>query len=449
MRRVLRGNTIFDYLCQLIKIFFLFMKKKRLIYFLALLAVLIIFLLRVFSPGLFKISQDENAEIPHEVSPSKYAYGINIDSCILETDHVKRNESMSDILSSYGIHNGVIHELAILSRQEFDVRKIRAGNKYALILANDSLQSPQYFIYEIDPTDYVVYDLKDSLQVYRGTKPVEKVIRTASGIIESSLWNAMIDNGTDPNLANELSEIYAWTIDFFGIQKGDYYQVIYEDQMVEGESIGLGNVLAANFNHYDSDNYAFYFYQNEDWDYFDEEAQSLQRTFLKAPLRFRRISSKFSYSRMHPVLKIRRPHTGVDYAAATGTPVYTIGDGRVIEKGYDRKGGGNYIKIKHNGTYTTVYMHLQGFAKGLTTGKQLKQGDLIGYVGSTGLSTGPHLDFRVYRNGKPIDPLKMESPPAKPVDTAYLDQFHHFKDSLLVEIGDIQVLKFSEPVVSN
>ena len=217
---------------------------------------------------------------------------------------------------------------------------------------------------------------------------------------------------------------------------------------IDGESIGIGDVLAANFNHIGSDNYAFYFEQNDEWDYFDDNAQSLQRTFLKAPLRFRRISSKFSYSRMHPVLKIRRPHTGVDYAADRGTPVYTIGDGIVKEKGYDRKGGGNYVKVKHNGTYTSVYMHLHGFAKGITTGKKVKQGDLIGYVGSTGLATGPHLDFRIYRNGKAMDPLKVESPPAKPIDTAYLDRFHHFKDSLLIEIGNIPVLKFLEPVVS-
>jgi murein DD-endopeptidase MepM/ murein hydrolase activator NlpD len=183
-------------------------------------------------------------------------------------------------------------------------------------------------------------------------------------------------------------------------------------------------------NHMGSDLYSFYFEGGEQADFFDEEGGSMRRTFLKAPLRYRRISSKFSYSRMHPVLKIRRPHTGVDYAASEGTPVYTVGDGIVIEKGWDRKGGGNYVKVKHNGTYTTIYMHLSGFAKGLQTGQRLKQGDLIGYVGKTGLATGPHLDFRFYRNGKAVDPLKVESPPAEPVDTAYIKQFYHVRDSL-------------------
>lgn len=420
-------------------------KKARIIAIISLILAFIIFLIEVIPDLSRKGDTDPLAELPVEV-PSVFLYGINMDSSVVVRERVRRNESLSDILTAYGISAAAIHELALLSRTEFDVRKIRAGNRYAMILRNDSLKKAQYFVYEENATDYVVYALSDSLSVMRGAKPVEKVIRTASGIIESSLWNAMIHRGTDPNLANELSEIYAWTIDFFGIQKGDYYQVIYEDRMVDGESIGIGNILAANFNHYGSDNFAFYFEQNDEWDYFDEKAQSLQRTFLKAPLRFRRISSKFSYSRMHPVLKIRRPHTGVDYAADYGTPVLTIGDGLVQEKGFDRKGGGNYVKIRHNGTYTTVYMHLQGFAKGLVTGRRVKQGDVIGYVGATGLATGPHLDFRVYRNGKPIDPLKMESPPAKPVDSVNLTRFNVFRDSLLMEIDSIPMVQFSNPV---
>jgi murein DD-endopeptidase MepM/ murein hydrolase activator NlpD len=424
------------------------MNKKTLVFGIISISLVIIFLIIILFPGNFSSSEDPLSEMPSDTITPEMIYGINIDSSIVMQNRVKKNHSLSDILSSYGVGHALIHELANLSRPEFDVRKIRAGNPYTVILTMDSLSHPKYFIYEENSTDYIVFQLDDTVRVYRGSKPVEKVMRTASGIIESSLWNAMVDRGTDPNLANELSEVYAWTIDFFGIQKGDYYQVIYEDMMVEGVSIGIGKVQACNFNHIGDDHYAFYFNQNGEWDYFDDQAQSLQRTFLKAPLRFKRISSKFSYSRMHPVLKIRRPHTGVDYAADYGTPVQTIGDGMVQEKGYDKKGGGNYVKIKHNGTYTTVYMHLQGFAKGLSTGKRVRQGEVIGYVGSTGLATGPHLDFRVYRNGQPIDPLKMESPPAKPVDTAYLETFHHFKDSLLIEITKIQVLDFSGPISS-
>lgn len=364
-------------------------------------------------------------------------YGIIVDSLDIQFDRVKRNQFLSDILLSYGVEYPVIDRLVRRSDTIFDVRKIRYGNRYAVIKTRDSIPAALYFIYEIDPTDYVVFSLADSIYAYRGSKPVEIRLRSASGIISSSLWETMIENGTDPNLANELSEIFAWSVDFFGIQPGDNYKVIYEDMLVEGNSIGIGKIHCALLQHMSNDYYAFYFEQGEDGDYFDDEGGSMRRTFLKAPLRFKRISSRFSYSRMHPVLKIRRPHTGIDYAADRGTPVLAVGDGIVIEKGWDRKGGGNYVKIRHNGTYTTIYMHLEGFARGLTTGKRVLQGEVIGFVGSTGLATGPHLDFRFYRNGKPIDPLKVESPPAEPIDTSYLHHFITYRDSLTMLLDTI------------
>jgi murein DD-endopeptidase MepM/ murein hydrolase activator NlpD len=367
------------------------------------------------------------------------AYGIIVDSLKIERGQVKRNQFLSDILLSHDVDYAVIDRLARESKPVFDVRKIRAGKSYAVIKTNDSISQALYFVYEESPTDYIVYGLRDSIFVHRGEKPVEIRLRSAAGTIESSLWETMVAAGTDPNLANELSEIFAWTIDFFGIQAGDYYKVLYEELLVEGKVIGIGKVRTGLFQHLGNTYYAFYFDDGEKGDYYDDEGGSMRRTFLKAPLRFRRISSGFSYSRMHPVLKIRRPHTGIDYAANAGTPVYAVGDGIVIKKGWDKKGGGNYVKIKHNGTYTTVYMHLQGFAKGLKTGKQLKQGEVIGYVGSTGIATGPHLDFRFYRNGKPIDPLKVKSPPAEPVDSIYRDTYFHLRDSLMQALDTIAV----------
>ena len=350
-------------------------------------------------------------------------YGIIVDSLFVIKEKVKKNEFLSDILLKYGISYSTIDFIARYTKDTFDVRKIRRGNKYTIICDNDSSLNALYFAYEINPYRFVLYDFTDSLNVFKGHKEVEIRIDTISGKISSSLWNSIVEVGGDPNLANELSEIYAWTIDFFGLQKDDEYEVIYEQQFIDGEYIELGKIIAAKFHHGNLDRLAFYFEQNAGGDYFDEEGNSLQRTFLKAPLRFSRISSGFSNSRMHPVLKIRRPHHGIDYAAPTGTPVYTVGDGKVIKKGYQKRGGGNYVKVRHNGTYTTTYMHLKGFAKGIVVGKQLKQGDLLGYVGSTGLATGPHLDFRFYRNGKAINPLKVESPPSKPIDTTYLDRF--------------------------
>lgn len=358
-----------------------------------------------------------------EIPEPAIIYGIAVDSLQVIKNKVKKNEFLADILLRYGVDYSAIDYIARHTKDTFDVRKIRRGNPYTVIQTNDSIPKTLYFIYEITPSSFVMYHLSDSLYAKLGHKKVITKTEKLSGTIRSSLWNSLVDQGADPNLANDLSEIYAWTIDFFGLQKGDSYKAIYEKYFVNGRYISLGRVKAASFNHNGKNIYAFYFVQNDKGDYFDEKGNSLERTFLKAPLRFTRISSRFSNSRWHPVLKIRRPHHGVDYAAPMGTPVHTVGDGTVIAKGYQKRGGGNYLKIKHNGTYTTSYMHLNGFAKGMKVGKNVKQGDLIGYVGKTGLATGPHLDFRFYRNGRAINPLKVESPPAKPVDPAYQTAF--------------------------
>lgn len=368
-------------------------------------------------------TDNDGEQIIDDVYVPKTEYGIVVDSLFVIKEKVKKNEFLSDILLKYGVSYSTIDFIARHTRDTFDVRKIRRGNKYTVICDNDTSLKALYFAYEINPYRYVLYDFSDSLQLTKGKKKIRIETDTIRGVISSSLWNSLVEVGGDPNLANELSEIYAWTIDFFGLQKGDEYEVIYEMQYIDDEYIELGKIIAANFNHGGINRLAFYFEQNGSGDYFDDEGKSLQRTFLKAPLRFSRISSGFSNSRMHPVLKIRRPHHGIDYAAPTGTPVYTVGDGKVIKKGYQKRGGGNYVKIKHNGTYSTTYMHLKGYAKGIVVGKQLKQGDLVGYVGSTGLATGPHLDFRFYRNGKAINPLKVESPPSKPIESTYQIKF--------------------------
>ena len=360
---------------------------------------------------------------------SNFVYGINIDSLSVIKDKIKSNQNLSEILPRYGVSYQKIDELSKKSKDIFDIRKIRAGKNYSIICSKDSVKKALYFIYESSAISYVVFDLRDSINIYKGKKEVKTEIASASGVIETSLWNDMVKNDINPILAIELSEVYQWAIDFFGLQKGDKYKVIYENRFVEGKSVGLGKIIAAWFNHANNEFYAFYFVQDSVGDYFDDEANSLKRTFLKAPLRFSRISSGFSNSRLHPILKIRRPHHGVDYAAPTGTPVQALGDGKVTEAG--RKGGyGKYIKIKHNSVYTTGYAHLSGYGKGIKAGVYVNQGDVIGYVGSSGLSTGPHLDFRVYKNGSAINPLEMESPPAKPVDSVNLKRYKILIDKM-------------------
>lgn len=392
----------------------------------------------------------EQAEI---IAPPRFLYGLPVDSFDVVQDKVRNNEFLSEILLKHHVDYPTITRLANATRGVFDVRKIRYGNNYTLLLSNDSLAKARYFIYEISPIDFVIYDLGDTIHARLGAKEVAVVIDTASGVINSSLWNALVDNGDDPNLANELSEIYAWTIDFFGIQKGDSYKVVYERRLVDGENIGIGRVLAANMNHHGKDIHAFYFVQNEQGDYYDDEANSLRRAFLKAPLKFKRISSGFTHSRMHPILKIRRPHLGVDYAAERGTPVVSIGDGVVVFAKWDNGGGGRAVKIKHNGTYTTLYMHLSKYGAGIKGGARVKQGQIVGYVGSSGLATGPHLDFRVYRNGQATDPTKLESPPAHPVDAAYRQQFFAERDKWMRVLHNIPTTGTdsltSWPVVTN
>jgi len=385
------------------------------------------FLFLLFVISACQYSQDENAATGIQsdtvVQEPQWAYGIVVDSLDLKEGVVKKNEFLSDILLRHGVSYGIIDYLARHTRDTFDVRRIKSGNRYAVICKRDSLATPVYFAYEISPITYVLYALNDTISASIGRKSIDVVNDTLEGVIESSLWNSLVSKGADPNLANELSEIYAWTIDFFGLQKGDVYKAVYTKQYVDGQYIGLGRVEATLMLHGGDSLYAFYFIQNEKGDYFDEKGASLQRAFLKAPLRFTRISSHFSNSRLHPVLKIRRPHHGVDYAAAEGTPVYSVGDGTIVKRAYQKLGGGNYLTIRHNGTYSTTYMHLKGYAKGMAVGKHVRQGELIGYVGKTGLATGPHLDFRFYRNGKAVDPLKVESPPSLPIEADYRAAF--------------------------
>lgn len=382
---------------------------------------------------------DSLALLP-KIKPIILRYGLPADSFVIESNFVKNNEFLASILLKYKIPYNQIDLLANKSMNNFDVRKIKVGNPYHIFLSLDSTRKPHYFIYEIDKINYITYSFNDSMTINMGQKPVIQVAKTATGVITSSLWNALAESNTSPLLSLELSDIYAWTVDFFGIGKGDYFKVMYTENYVDSVSVGISSIQAALFHHQGEDYYAFNFMEDSvTYNFFDERGKSLRKAFLKAPLKFSRISSKFTNSRYHPVLKISRPHHGIDYAAPTGTHVLTIGDGKVTDKGYQASGGGNYLKIKHNSVYTTVYMHLNGFAKGIGVGDKVKQGQLIGYVGATGLATGPHLDFRVFKNGKPIDPLKMKAPAVEPVKNEDEDRFEEFYKPLKSILDDLEL----------
>jgi murein DD-endopeptidase MepM/ murein hydrolase activator NlpD len=362
-------------------------------------------------------------EEPEPDTPAvKLLYGLDVTNYHVIDSVVPVGAIFGGLMGAMGVSGAAIHEMVVLSDTIFDLRRMRAGNRCLYISDPQSEPSLRWFVYHVNRVEFVVFDFGVPMQIWRGALDVDTVRNEYSGIIRSSLWNAMVADGKNPNLILELSDIFAWVIDFYGIQKGDRFKVIYDELFVEGEHLGIGTIHAAWFEHNYKPYYAFRYEQDSVMQYFDHEGVSLRREFLKAPLQFSRISSHFSHSRMHPILRYRRPHHGVDYAAPSGTPVRTIGDGTVLEARYAR-GAGNMVKIRHNSTYTTVYMHLRGFAKGIRSGAKVGQGDLIGYVGSTGLSTGPHLDFRVYKNGSPINPLTLESPPAEPIHPDKLEQY--------------------------
>lgn len=344
-------------------------------------------------------------------------YGIPSDSFDLLNGQVKRNELLSTILLRYGISMEEIEMVVRNSESVFDVRKIRSGNNYTVFSRKDSTARAAYFVYEHDPTTCYVFSFNDSLKITPYSKEVKKIIRYSSGIIETSLWDAMILNGMHPSLVVGLSEIYAWSIDFFGLQKGDNFKVIYEEMSIDDRPLGISRIYGASFTGSGTTIYAIPFIQDSTESYFDSEGNSLRKAFLKAPLQYSRVSSRFSGSRLHPILRIRRPHYGVDYAAPVGTPVHAVGDGRVTQASHEG-GSGRMVRIVHNSVYSTAYLHLSRFGTGIAPGAYVKQGDVIGYVGSSGLSSGPHLDFRFYKNGTPVDPLKVEAPPVEPVSEA-------------------------------
>jgi murein DD-endopeptidase MepM/ murein hydrolase activator NlpD len=368
------------------------------------------------------------------VKSQVFMYGIPSDSFDLISGHVKRNGFLSEILIKHGVSMQEIDQVLTNSKTVFDVRKIRSGNNYILFCDRDSIARARYLVYEHDPTTCYVFSFNDSLNITPFRKEITSEIRYATGIIKTSLWEDMMAGGLHPSLAFKLSEIFAWTVDFFGLQKGDSFKVIYEELFIDDKSLGTGKIFGAQFNRSGSAITAIPFIQGGKETFFDVDGNSLQKAFLKAPLQFSRISSHFSSARMHPILRIVRPHYGVDYAAPVGTPVLAVGDGRIISATTEN-GSGKMVKIQHNSVFATAYLHLSRFGPGVSSGVMVKQGDIIGYVGTSGLSTGPHLDFRFYENGSPVDPLKVDAPPVEPVSAENKERFEKNKTVILSLLG--------------
>jgi len=364
-------------------------------------------------------------------------YGIPQGVYKEEDGIVKTGELFSTLLNNLGVSQQNIYNLAHNSKDVFDVKLFKVGYPYHCFYSEEEGQELKYFVYEQDVHSFSVFNLSNLT-----AKTVEKNIDTtriySEVIINSSLWYDTQKAGVTPLLAIKLADIYAWTIDFFSIQKGDSFRTLYEVLSYKGDTLDIGKVLYAEFIHEGESFPVYYFEEGENGNfYWNEKGESMRKAFLKAPLSYTRISSNFSYHRLHPITHIVRAHTGVDYAAPTGTHVYSVADGVVTSAGWSG-GGGNTIKVTHNSVYRTSYMHLSRYAKGIRAGVRVKQGQLIGYVGMTGMATGPHLDYRIWKNGTPINPLKMVSPPTTPISESYKPAFEALKNNLSSQVALIK-----------
>lgn len=383
---------------------------------------------------------DNPDQLDTVIKEPQLLYGFPVDSFKVIGSQVQKNQFFSDLITSHGVSYGMMNKMATEGKSIFDVRRLRAGRDYTFLVSNDSLETPQIFVYEIDKVNYLVYDLRDSLKIYKAKKPVKIVTKQASGIINSSLYLSLEKQGYNPELAITLSEVYAWTVDFYHIQKGDKFKVIYEEVMVDGESVGIKRVKAAFFEHFKKPYYAVQFIQDGHEGYYDQDNRGLKRQFLKAPVKFSRISSRFSLRRYHPVQKRNKPHLGTDYAAPKGTPIYATANGVITHAQYS-KYNGNYVKVKHNSVYTTQYLHMSKIKKGIRRGVRVNQGDVIGYVGSTGLATGPHVCYRFWKNGKQVDPYRQKLPKAEPIKKANLAKYKEIKEVVIAELDKIDYPK--------
>ncbi len=345
--------------------------------------------------------------------PARDMYGFVKDEFSYEEYTVRQNESLYLILRRHDLSPRQIYELEEEAANVTNLNRMVPGQKYRIYYKDDE---PVSFVWQPQPTQYVTASWNEGYNVGLGEIPVRTVTRESAGIIRNSLYETIVGQGNSPNLGSEMAAVFAWQVDFFALRPGDHYKVIYEERYAGDQFIGIGDIKAAEFQHRGAEHRAYFLNHEERRGYFDEEGNSLEKDLLKAPFRYsQRISSNFSKNRFHPILRENRPHYGTDYAAPTGTPVLAVGDGTVAEA--QRRGGnGNIVQIEHNGTYKTAYLHLNGFAPGIRKGVQVEQGQVIGYVGQTGLATGPHLCYRLYKNEQPVNSVTADLPAAESLE---------------------------------
>ncbi|MBJ7882259.1 peptidoglycan DD-metalloendopeptidase family protein [Gelidibacter salicanalis] len=376
-------------------------------------------------------------------------FGFNLNDYVVKKDTIRSGDSFGSIMQRHNVDYSKIYEIAESAKKSYDIRKLRAGNPYTLLLAKDSLQTPQCFIYQENNVDYVVIHFADSIVTYKEKKPITIVTKEASGVINNSLSVTMDSQGLPQSLIGEMADIYAWTINFWKLQKGDKFKIIYKQRFIE-DSIyaGLEGIEAAYFQHKDEDFYAFKYATDSTStksDFYDEKAKSLKRAFLKAPVNFGRISSRYNLNRRIAYYGYAlRPHKGTDFAAPIGTEILATANGTVVES-TQRGGNGKYVKIKHSDTYSTQYLHMK--AQKVKKGQFVKQGDVIGWVGMTGNTGGPHVCYRFWKNGKQVDPFKEKLPTSESIPNHLVVQYKDFIKPLRTQLDNIPYQYLNETTI--
>jgi murein DD-endopeptidase MepM/ murein hydrolase activator NlpD len=392
--------------------------------------------LAYFSEGDFQADTVQRTE--KEIEKPVLLYGMVVNHLHVTEDRVRRDQRFVDLLRGYRVPQAVYQQLLQVPREVFDFRRIAANRKYTLLAEQDSIHTLRALIYESNPIDYYIFRFEDSLRIEAGHRTIEVREREVAGVIGSTLAEAIQGIGILPEVTNRFVDIFAWQIDFQRLQRGDRFKLWYEEQWVENTSIGIGRILGIYFEHAGKSYHAIPFDQGDGMDYFDDGGNSLRKALLKYPIEFTRISSRFNPRRFHPVARVFRAHRGTDLAAPAGTPIRSVGDGVVLEARYNGNNG-NYVKIRHNDTYTTQYLHMSKIASGLHAGDRVSQGETIGYVGSTGLATGPHLCYRFWKNGVQVDALRVELPPSQPVKPDHFSAFEIQRDLVIRRLDKIHL----------
>ena len=372
-------------------------------------------------------------------------FGFRLDSFQLEEKTIKNGQTLGDLLKDLDVDYENVIQVVENCKGIFNYKSLRSGKPYYIVEGKDSTKRDSYFVYQPNPIEYYTISLQDSFSVTKEERPVEIRKTSASGEITYSLWNALVDNGIAPDVAVELSEIYAWTVNFFALQRGDKFKLIFNEKWVGDERVGMGEIEAAIFHHGGKDFYAIPFVQDNDLGFYNADGKSLEADFLKAPVKFSRISSGFSGRRFHPVQKRWKAHLGTDFAAPRGTPIMSTANGTVVAATFS-KYNGNYVKVKHNETISTQYLHMSKIAKGIRPGIAVKQGEVIGYIGSTGLATGPHVCYRFWMNGKQVNSQKVKISSTRKIKGDYKAKFDSTMNVWLKELKNIPYPQDSEMI---